>query len=184
MALTTLARLKSHLQLVSTDTTKDVLFAETIERISAQIRDTAHRNFDQATLTEYHDGDGSQINLVLREFPVASVTTLHDDPDRAYGASTLIAAADYVVDLTAGIITLDGLVFAKGLQNIKVVYVGGYKVIPQDLELACLKLCAAEFIEQHGQLNILTEIPQANRLRDMRREADDTIARYTKTLVR
>lgn len=70
-----------------------------------------------------------------------SITSIHDDPLRVYGASTLIDAAKYVIgDADAGLILLDGLTFQQGLRNIKITYEGGFASIPADLEQAAIEL--------------------------------------------
>lgn len=84
-----------------------------------------NRTIATATYTEYYDGDGSD-RVVLNHRPVTSVTSLHDDPDRGYGSTYLIAATDYILYADQGIIVLDDDTFAKGKQNIKCVFAAGW----------------------------------------------------------
>lgn len=179
MALTTVARLKGIIGAKADDTTNDALFAETIERVSKDLAGKCGRTFEyEAAITEFHDGDGRTRTLLVRRPPIVAVTTLHDDTGRAYLTAHLIAAADYVVDKEAGIITLDGFAFATGLQNIKVVYGGGYQVIPQDLEEAALVICAESFWDLHGELRALVGEEIIERIASLRKRARETLGRY------
>jgi hypothetical protein len=76
------------------------------------------------TKTAYFDGHQERDKLFLNTNPVTSVTSLHDDPERAYGSDTLLDSDDYVVYDWG--IQLDGFKFFKGYKNIQVIYVGGY----------------------------------------------------------
>jgi hypothetical protein len=68
----------------------------------------------------------------------------------------LIAAASYFVDTVNGIVKLiDGLRFSSGFGNVKIVYTGGYKVIPKDLELACSQMVYADYLEVKGGANVI-----------------------------
>ncbi len=181
MALTTLARLKGLMGLKADDTTNDVALAETIERVSAELSKKCGRTFEyEAAVTEYHDGDGLSGVLHARRAPIVAVTTLHDDPNRVYGTAELIAATDYVIDAESGLITLDGFRFAAGLQNIKLVYGAGYKVIPQDLEQAALAIMAATFWDIHGELKAVVGEQVIERVASLRKRADETVNRYVR----
>ena len=82
------------------------------------------------------------------------MTNIWDDPARAYGADTLLSASSYLVaDAEAGLIMLDGLCFKEGLNNIKAVYVGGFTVMPADLEQAAIEMVWAA--REKGQHNLI-----------------------------
>jgi hypothetical protein len=85
---------------------------------------------EQQTYTMYLSGpsvlDRSRLFLPVR--PVQSITTIHDDADRAFGASTLVPATDYELDATDGnVYLLPGATTAWsiGTRSIKVVAVCG-----------------------------------------------------------
>ena len=184
MALTTHERVKEYLGIKSDDTTKDFLLAELVERISAIMAKRCHRTFEfEANLTEFYDGDGLSRELVVRRYPIVSVTSLYDDPDRTYTSATLIAGTDYTVDNEWGIIRLDGFRFLKGLQNIKVVYDGGYKVVPQDLERAALILCAADFLDSQGELKVSSDVETVNKIEGQRKEAEKILDLYVRPIL-
>ncbi|MCK5495826.1 MAG: hypothetical protein KAI80_05400 [Hyphomicrobiaceae bacterium] len=59
---------------------------------------------EQSTYTFYLNGpafaDFLRLDLPMR--PVQSITSIHDDPDRDYGAGELVPASDYDLDADAG----------------------------------------------------------------------------------
>jgi len=143
--LTTLANAKEFLKIPVSETEDDSILNRIITAADAFVKNYCGRVLEAADLTELHSTTKGQVVLVLDEYPVNSVTSLHDDPERAFGADTLIATTDYVVDKAEGIIRLDGVYFAGGLQNVQVVYNAGYTTVPADLEQATLELVAQKY---------------------------------------
>ena len=148
--LVSLQKVKEYLQ--ETGTAFDTLLQDIIEGVSVWTETYCDRTFKQATYTEQYDGDATP-TLLVRNTPIDSVTTIHDDTLRVFGAADLIAATDYVIYGTEGRIVLDGLFFAKGLQNIKIVYVAGFKDadLPRDLQQAIKELVADRFRNKESQ---------------------------------
>jgi len=140
MALITAANYKTFASIG--DANLDTLIAALIPLVEARIAKHCNRLFEDGSTarTEYFDGDGLGSVIVPKYFPVGAITSLHDDPDRGYGDAYLIDSDDYVAYDNR--VELDGLVFASGLKNIKLVYVGGYITtgesanVPDDLKLA------------------------------------------------
>src|SRR3990167_2265935 len=130
MALTTLAAVKAFKGISATD--QDAEITRLITVVSEYLTRYCRRTFDQnATLVEYHSGTSGQTTLRLDRPPINSIASIYDDPERAYGASTLVAATDYVIeDAAAGLVRLDWVSFQAGLNNVKVTYSGGYATIP------------------------------------------------------
>jgi hypothetical protein len=125
MSLTTLATVKAFKNLTTSEHDAEIL--RLIPAVEQFIAHYCNRPLEQATVTEYHSARAGQTTLRLRRYPVTSITSLHDDVDRVYGADTLLAATEYVLtDSEAGIVQLDGATFDAGLNNVKVVYVAGY----------------------------------------------------------
>lgn len=181
MALTILTRVKETIGLGVTDVSKDAELAAIIERVSRSIETQCGRVFEhQAAITEYHDGDGISQTLLLRQAPVTAITSVHVDAARTFAASTLIDAADYVVDAESGLLSLDGFAFSRGLQAVKVVYSAGYTVIPQDLEEAALAICAETFWDVHGELKALVGDQIVERVASFRKRARESINRYVR----
>lgn len=154
MALTTVAHCKAFRGIASDDQSHDDELTRLIPAVQAFLEQECARAFEQATVTEYYHGAGSgryddgqqtmpswRNRLIVARPPLVSITSLYDDPLRVYGASTALAAGNYVIaDANAGLIVLDGLTFSRGLRNIKITYVGGYATIPADLEQAAIEL--------------------------------------------
>ena len=140
MSLTTLANVKAYRDI--TDAGQDTELARLITVVDAFVATYCRRTFElDAALVEYHSGATGQARLLLHRPPINSIASLYDDPERAYGAATLIASTDYVVlDANMGLVALDGVTFQDGLRNIKVTYSGGWAAIPADLGQAAIEL--------------------------------------------
>lgn len=122
MQLTTIQRVRARLG-KSTDT-DDALLGQIIDGVSAAAEAFMGRGAEYVSRTEYHNADWHQRRVALRHFGRVTVTTVHNDPERTYGASALVDATDYVVDQETGIITFD-YELSPGAQAVKVVYLGG-----------------------------------------------------------
>jgi len=155
MALTTVHACKSFRGIPGDNQEHDDELARLIPAVQAFLELECGRTFESATVTEYYHGAGSggdtltaahsaptwRSSLVIARPPIITIAGIWDDPLRAYGSSTQLAASSYVVgDVDAGIILLDGLTFQPGLRNIKVTYQGGFATIPADLAQAAIEL--------------------------------------------
>lgn len=101
------------------------------------------RRFAVESHTEYHDGGHDRV--MFRHRPVTELTGLWDDPVRAFGDATAVAASEVVLDEERGLLVLRSGRFAAGIRNVKVVYSAGYDTIPDDLAQGCALLAAAWF---------------------------------------
>ena len=129
--LTTIADVKV---LTGVATADDAVTQTLITKASVFANNYTGRILAQQTFTEIYDGDGSDI-LFLDNYPIASVTTVHQDSDRAFGSDTLVAATDYLTYADNRKLVSIGTTWFKDVQTIKVVYVAGYAIgsIPEDL---------------------------------------------------
>src|SRR5437762_4475195 len=100
MPLDTLANVKAAL-LVGTDA-DDTLLTRLLTTAESFIAQHTGRAFAGGSFTETHPAGGSV--LFLRNFPVASVTSLRVDPNRAFGTDTARPADSYVVHPARGVI--------------------------------------------------------------------------------
>ncbi len=142
-ALTTLSALKEALKITTSG--DDAYLTNLISRVSAVIKTYTERVLTQTTLTEIHDGLGFS-ELVLRDGPIISVTSVHESLDQIFDATTLLDAADYVVDTRLARIWRSGYVpFQDWIQSVKVVYVAGYAAIPADLEHRAIVIASREW---------------------------------------
>ncbi len=139
MMLATLAAAKAFKNLDTDE--HDAELMRLLGVVSTFVETYCRRTFAQGTVTEYHSPLAGAVRLFLKRPPLVTITSVHDDPDRVYGAETLVAATDYVIeDEAAGLLAFDGHALAGGIKSVKVVYVGGYSPIPGDLEQAAVEL--------------------------------------------
>ncbi len=89
--------------------------------------------------TEYYDGDGSD-TLLLKAYPVTTVSTIYVDTEREYASTDLLDSTDYVWYGMEGTVRTDGALFSSGNKSVKVTYSGGYSTVPYDLQLAVKEL--------------------------------------------
>lgn len=105
MPLDTLANAKSVL-LVS-GSGDDTLLNQLLSAADSFIQELTGRSFAGGTFTEYHSAGGSMI--FLKNWPVASVTSLRIDPARQFGSTTERDATTYAVHSDRGVIeSIDG----------------------------------------------------------------------------
>ncbi|MCK9324719.1 MAG: hypothetical protein M0P69_04405 [Bacteroidales bacterium] len=150
-----------------------------IARVSDEVEDYCRRSFHAADYTEYYDGDNTDV-LLMRNYPVNSVTSIHDDTDRVFGSDTAIDSGDIIIEAThkdKDRIRLDDDFFSKGVQNIKVVYNAGYSTIPTDLERAAINKVMADYLEYKSGINKMSG-DLVTRIDKLREQADKTIERY------
>lgn len=169
MALSTVAAVKTQAGIPQSDTSRDEQFASLLAGITAALKSDINRDLEQQTYTEYYSGDGSQ-TLILRQYPVQSITSIYLDSDGYWGfgsgsfasATLLVEGTDYALKRSSssigsgsGIVQriggnwpmpsrrVGGFIADQvgiGVGNIKVVYVAGYATIPADLQMAVNEL--------------------------------------------
>lgn len=101
--------------------------AQTIIDVSRRLAShTGRTDWGESTSrTEYHDG-GSRFILV-KVWPITTITSVHDDTDHLWPASTLIESASlYASNQEDGVIFIENSVTVRGYQNVQVIYIGGY----------------------------------------------------------
>jgi len=108
---------------------------------------------EAADVTEYQDGDGTD-TVLLRNFPVNSITSVYDDVGRDYAAASLIPAASYMFE-SSGRLILENALFSFGRQNVKVVYNAGYADVPDDIKVAVANITFANYLEANGSINMV-----------------------------
>ena len=100
MPLDTLSNAKSVL-LVS-GSGDDTMLAQLLDAADSFIEKYTGRSFAGGTFTETHPAGGPM--LFLRNFPVASVTSLKVDADRAFGSGTERDTSTYAIHADRGVI--------------------------------------------------------------------------------
>lgn len=134
-ALTTWARTKLYLSLEDSEQLLTEYILNSIEPMAERI---AARKFAARALTKDLDGSGRD-SLILPVFPINSVTRVSVDSNGLFPASCDLAATDYVIYSEQGIIRLRSDCFDEGVQNVRVIWNGGFTPIPEDLQLAAIE---------------------------------------------
>lgn len=113
-----------------TETGFDDFLQELVDDVGERINSMLpHTDLRQTPYTEFHDGGRASIILIRR--PLISVTTVHDDTEHSFGATTLVAATDYFTDRAElAIIRKSSGDFQIGTSNLKVVYEAGFETTP------------------------------------------------------
>jgi len=157
-AWTTLVLVREHLEFAAGDTSKDEQLKSMINRSYKILEKYLGRQMKSQTITdEYYDGDGTP-TLLLKQWPINSVTSLFDDVDRDFAGNTEISSDDYLIYGDEGRIELynDETIFTVGKQNVKITYNAGYDTIPDDLELAST-IHVAEVFKKANNEGLLTK---------------------------
>ena len=160
-ALVTLADVREALFLETLEIKDDDFLTNLINRYSTRIESYCKRVFNAGLFTEFHDGDGERGELLIDNPPIISVSGLWDDPGGYgkndsinYGSDTVITSGEYVTESEEGTIRLVAPgtslfnlnnCFQKGVQNIKIIYSGGYVGIPNDVQDACIECIAGTY---------------------------------------
>jgi hypothetical protein len=173
--IASLAELKDFLKM--TETTDDDKLYELLRDADAEVKARCKRDFERANYTHYYDGTGGS-TILLDQYPIVEVTSVHEDKDRNFAADTLLS--DYTTrDNTGELILLTG-VFGIGAQNIKVVYTAGYVDIPRPIKQAVIKIACANYIESAAQIEVIETSELLYKPDILRREASKTIALFGK----
>jgi len=122
-ALVVLADVKSEMSITSTD--EDALLQILLDAALSIWDELTGRKWLSTALTEYYDVEKYSKAVFLDNYPVTVMTSVFDDPDWVYGNDTLLATADYKVNMDRGVIHYNGY-FSGGAQSVKVVYTAGY----------------------------------------------------------
>jgi uncharacterized phiE125 gp8 family phage protein len=100
MPLDTLANVKT--QLGITTSADDTLLTQLQAAADAFVEEYCQRSFLGGSFTEDHPGGARA--AFLRNYPVTAVTSVKVDPNRAFGAETVIDAASYHVHADRGVV--------------------------------------------------------------------------------
>jgi len=154
MMLSTLAKLKAHLGIPESDTSKDTKLTTLLEGSSEYIQGQTARKFELQSYSMKLSGNGTD-ELVLPQYPLLtdgeeiSITELLLDDVNILSE---IASGDIDVDAEAGILYRSAGWYA-GRRNIEISFSAGYVLpgesgsgdapdLPKDLELAAIRLAA------------------------------------------
>ena len=163
-ALTTVARVKSRLEIDSGTTTWDALLAELINGMSSFIEGEAGRRLVSAVYTnEAYTLDDGQTILMLRQYPVTAIASIQFRAGSvATPAWTTLTADEWEQQNSGrddlGIIRL--YMSLRGTNAIRVTYTAGYTInftteashtLPYELSDLCERLVARRFKKRESE---------------------------------
>lgn len=144
MAIVDFKTAKGFLKITSPTEDEEVILKALVDEISEAVEDYCGRKFESATFTQDYNGSGTR-NLMLRQFPIISVTTVTRTKADAADTQVVVASTEYNIHADAGILQMhpvnysDSAVWIKGDMNYEIVYVAGYATasMPKALIGAC-----------------------------------------------
>lgn len=137
-AICELDDVKVYVEIKGHNPKQDDLLKSLINRVTYLFQTECNRIFVSDTYTGYYNGNGDNI-LYLNQYPITSITSIHEDDDWDWEDEDLIDADDYRINQHATGVLIKDDVFERGEENYKVVYVAGYATIPYDLVQACVE---------------------------------------------
>lgn len=168
MALIKLFEVKRRLGINTDD--HDLLLIDLIEDVSSIIETYCGRHFSVADYIEYQDGTGEEYFLT-NEWPINSIASIYDDPDRTFSSSSLVDTTYYTYYANEGKVSLvstDSIIgvnlytiFSSGRQNIKITYNAGYTTIPSDLKMIASEIMMKKFKNIQDKRTGMTSIGSA-----------------------
>ncbi len=162
--------------------TDDNFLQRLITMASGYICGETSRNYAANNYTEIRSGTGGRI-MFVKNPPIISVTSVHVNGNAIDAKST-----DVTQYLTSNgyafaekYVSLYGNNFERGLDNVQIVYRGGYNSVPVDLQSACIELVGWAYreIDRLGQISKVLAGEQVNfNLNAMSKRAQQTVNRY------
>lgn len=127
---------EARLELGIQDSQDDALLTQHMEGLQGRFDEHLGRTLLRgASVTELHDGGG--LFLYLARFPVEAIASVHVSDDQEWDANSLLESTDYRLSAARGKLGygIEGATpWPGGLQNIRVVYAGGYVAAGTDAE--------------------------------------------------
>lgn len=127
-------------KMIAFEDSQSETFTEYINVATSLVESYTGRVLIAADYTEYYDGMGTD-RILLNQYPINTVTSVHIDPDRVYGDDTEVESTDYVLYSPTGKIVFPDLEIDENPQSVKVVYNAGYSLadMPSDIKLAMIE---------------------------------------------
>ncbi len=163
LALVSLAETQEYLKV--SGSAEDAILGSLINSASAWVNSFLKRRLLQTSYVEYYSGDGSA-ELVLRNYPIVSVTSVYVDGLRDFGSTTLIDSDNIIIKKGTGILRAFDLLYGWecGDSNIKVTYAAGYALasMPYEVRLAVKRIVDNQYRlgYTHRKLDYQTESMQ------------------------
>jgi hypothetical protein len=136
--LVTKTEYKTYMGITSTNSDSEIDFL--IPKVSDLVKSYCRRTFvDYYSNIKVEFFDGGFREILLKETPVVSVSSVAYSDDYGKTYTNLVKFTDWVVQGDS-IISINTPVFPEAINGYKVSYFGGFDPIPGDLKLAVLDL--------------------------------------------
>lgn len=101
----------------------------------------ADPTMESASYTRYLDGPGGR-DLVLDVWPVTAITSIYDDEEQDFAATSLVDSGDYAIIAGArGLVRLTSTsthgAWSTGSETIKATFTAGFSTVPASLKHLC-----------------------------------------------
>lgn len=126
MKLTTLRKLKQHIGIPLSNTTKDALLDQIIEGVSGFIETTTHREFGVKEYREVRDGTDDD-EIFLPQYPLVDVLSLTINGNQDIDLDAEEEAETVIIDKEAGSIFRQ-YGFGSGRKGLRITYTAGYNL--------------------------------------------------------
>ena len=144
MSLLDTEEARSWLKILNLSSDQEKILPLLVDGITAAINTYCGRIFESTIHTEKYDGSSSNF-LMLKNFPIISVTTVTRTKEDASDTEVDIASTEYKIQQTTGMLVMhpinysDSSVWLNGNENYEIVYVAGYTAadLPKDVIMAC-----------------------------------------------
>jgi hypothetical protein len=159
-ALTSIATVKTQLDIPSGDTSQDSFLERLINSSSQQIEMFCNRPFVSASFTEYYDANRTN-EIMLKKAGVTAITSVYLDSSRVWAADSLVDASEYGF-MQPNLLRKYSGTWGAGTQILKVTYTAGYIVIPADVEDACIMLVEQRYRRKNDRQSNKTSQSKVN----------------------
>lgn len=144
--LTTLAKVRTHLDIETAFTTDDTLLTQLVTTCSTWFKNQlGGRDIYSASYTEYFSGCGQRV-LFPRQWPITAVSSLVIDGETIVVRPTWDGDGYVIVDEHK--LELVGYTAGHGTNNVTLAYTAGYASIPGDIDQAVIEVVAWRYRER------------------------------------
>jgi hypothetical protein len=155
--IASLSEYKEFLEIPISNPNEDDFLQDLIDEVEEWLKTYLGRELESAEYIEKYDGDGTK-ELITKQSPITEFTKLE-----IY--SGFLNGSEIWNEWTQGIhfnrmvikdvlLYIDGTVFPKGIQNIRLTYTAGYTSIPKEIKLRAKELLVIVYNETRGMRSI------------------------------
>ena len=126
MLLTNLARVKTYLEIPTSETSRDALLTQLIENVSSRFTSYLDRLIEVKERTEDLTVDSISVTFFVKGAPIHSITSIESDYNRDFAGADVLIAGDYTSYKDIGQIVIDQAYIVPGYKSLRVKYVSGF----------------------------------------------------------